>query len=430
MKYTKIKNRSYNLHIIKTDRFKTITIQINFKRKTVKEDITIRNMIANMLCDSNSVYKTPRELEIATEELYNLFYTSTNYMSGKYSVMALEFTFLNEKYTEKGMLNKSLEFIHNIIFKPNIIEEDGIKKFNLDSYNISYNQLKNRIESIKENPAYYARIRMLEELDKNSYVSYRSTGYMEDLEKINNTNLYDYYMSMLDSDIIDIFVIGDVNSSQIERAINDKFKGITESRESSDSHFVKAKKPRKLLHVVKEKLHINQSKLMIGCTIDDMTDFELRYVLNVYSFILGGSPDSKLFNNVREKHSLCYHISSSAAPIYSIFTITAGINKKDFRKTLKLIKKEIKNMKDGKFTNEDVVKAKVTYINSLKELEDNPSSIIGLYSGIEYLNSDTIEDRLLKINKVTLNDVKLLARKIHMDTVYLLEGDIREKKTN
>ena len=73
MKYTKIKNRSYNLHIIKTDRFKTITIQINFKRKTVKEDITIRNMIANMLCDSNSVYKTPRELEIATEELYNMF---------------------------------------------------------------------------------------------------------------------------------------------------------------------------------------------------------------------------------------------------------------------------------------------------------------------------------------------------------------------
>ncbi len=87
-------------------------------------------------------------------------------------------------------------------------------------------------------------------------------------------------------------------------------------------------------------------------------------------------------------------------------------------------------MKNGKFSNDDVIKAKITYINSLKELEDNPSSILGLYSGIEYLNSDTIDDRLLKINKVTLNDVKTLATKIHMDTVYLLEGDIREKKTN
>ena len=430
MKYTKIKNNCYNLHVIKTDKFKTITIQVNFKRKTVKEEIALRNMVVNILCESNSIYKTPRELEIATEELYNLFYTSTNYMSGKYSVMALEFAFLNEKYTEKGMLNKSIDFLYNIIFRPNIVEEDGIKKFDLESYNISYNHLKDRIESIKENPGYYAKVRMLEELENDSYISYRSTGYIEDLEKINSTNLYDYYKSILDNDIIDIFVIGDVNSSQIEKLINDKFKEINNTREVSESHFVRPKKHRRVIKTVKEKLHINQSKLMIGCKLDEMTDFELRYVLNVYSFILGGSPDSKLFKNVREKHSLCYHISSSSSPLYGLFIINAGINKRDFRKVLTLVKKEISNMKKGKFTNDDIVKAKVTYINSLKELEDNPNSILGLYSGIEYINSDTIEDRLIKINKVTLNDVKLLANKIHMDTVYLLEGDIREKKTH
>lgn len=425
MKYTKIKNNSYNLHVIKTDKFKTITIQVNFKRETVKEEITARNMVVNMLCDSNSVYKTQRELEIATEELYNLFYNSTNYMSGKYSIMALEFTFLNEKYTEKGMLNKSIEFLYNIIFKPNIKDD----AFDIDSYNISYNVLKDKIQSVKENPNYYARIRMLEELEKDSHISYRSIGYMEDLDNLDNKKLYDYYKSILDNDIIDIFVIGDVNASQIEKAINDKFKEINKPRESSDSHFIVPKKHRRFIKTIKEKQHINQSKLIIGCKIDNMTDFELRYVLNVYSFILGGSPDSKLFKNVREKHSLCYHISSSSSPLYSVLTINAGINKRDFRKTLRLIKKEINNMKKGKFTNDDIIKAKITYINSLKELEDNPGSIIGLYSGIEYLNSDTIDDRLLKINKVTLNDVKTLASKIHMDTVYLLEGDKREKKT-
>ena len=426
MKYTKIKNSCYNIHVIKTDKFKTITIQVNFKREVVKEEITARNMIVNMLCESNSIYKTQRELEIATEELYNLYYNSTNYMSGKYNVMALEFTFLNEKYTEKGMLNKSIDFIHNIIFKPNVKDDE----FDLDSYNISYNVLKDKIGSIKENPNYYARVRMLEELENNSYISYRSVGYMEDLDNLDNKKLYDYYKSILDSDIVDIFVIGDVNANQIEKAINEKFKDINKSRESSDSHFITPKKYRKIIKKVKEKQHINQSKLLIGCKIDNMTDFELRYVLNVYSFILGGSPDSKLFKNVREKHSLCYHISSTAHPIYSLLTINAGINKKDYKKTLRLIKKEIKNMKNGKFSNDDIIKAKITYINSLKELEDNPSSILGLYSGIEYLNSDTIDDRLLKINKVTLNDVKTLATKIHMDTVYLLEGDIREKKTN
>ena len=430
MKYTKVKNSAYNLHIIKTNKFKTVTIQVKFKRKTVKEEITARNMLVNLLCMSNSIYKTPREMEIATEELYNLYYNGNSAMSGKYSIMTFEFTFLNEKYTEKGMLNQSIDFLYNIIFKPNIIEEDGTTKFNTTGYNIAYTLLKNSMQSIKENPSYYARIRMLEELEKDTYISYRGYGYIDDLEKLDNKYLYEYYKSVLANDIVDIFVIGDVNSSQIEKLINEKFKEITSVKKTSESHFIRPTKPKKLIHVVKEKQHINQSKLMIGCKIDEMTDFELKYVLNVYSYILGGGPDSKLFKNIREKYSLCYHISSGAIPLCSLLIISAGIDKKEFRKTLRLIKKEVKNMRDGKISNEDVVNAKVTYINSLKELEDNPNSIINFYAGMEYLNSDTLEEKLIKINRVTLRDVKLLARKIHMDTVYLLEGDIREKKTN
>ena len=67
-------------------------------------------------------------------------------------------------------------------------------------------------------------------------------------------------------------------------------------------------------------------------------------------------------------------------------------------------------------------------INSLKELEDNPDSLISLYAGIEYLNSDTLEDRFTKINKVTKEDVIKLASKIHLDTIYLLEGEDNEEE--
>ena len=85
-------------------------------------------------------------------------------------------------------------------------------------------------------------------------------------------------------------------------------------------------------------------------------------------------------------------------------------------------------MKKGKFYDDDIIKAKITYINSLKELEDSPDSLISLYAGIEYLNSDTLEDRFNKINKVTKNDVIKLASKIHLDTIYLLEGEDNEEK--
>ena len=151
-------------------------------------------------------------------------------------------------------------------------------------------------------------------------------------------------------------------------------------------------------------------------------------MLNVYSYILGGGPDSKLFKTVREKNSLCYYISSISKPLNSILTVKAGINKKDFKKTLSLIKKEVYSIKKGRFSDDDIIKAKITYINSLKELEDNQESLLSLYAGIEYLNSDTLEERFKNINKVTKEDVIKLSKKIHLDTIYILEGEPDEEK--
>ena len=54
--------------------------------------------------------------------------------------------------------------------------------------------------------------------------------------------------------------------------------------------------------------------------------------------------------------------------------------------------------------------------------------MLSLYAGIEYLNSDDLENRFAKINKVTKANVIKLASKIHLDTIYLLEGDADEKK--
>ena len=428
MKYKKISTYSYNLHIIKTDKFKTITVQVNFKRKLKKEEITYRNMIVNMLCESTSLYPSKRLMTIATENLYDLYYRGMNYLSGRYNVMNFTATFLNEEYTEKGMLDESIKFLSNLIFKPNIEKKRNEIKFNDENFEQSYNLLKDNIISQKENPDVYSKTRMLENMEPNSYLSYRSVGYLEDLEKINSKKLYKYYESVLNSDIIDIFVIGNVNERHIKKIIEDNFSNIKTFKKPSESHFVNTKKVRFLPKTIIEKQKISQSKLVLGYKIDKMTNFELRYVLNVYSYILGGGPDSKLFKTVREKNSLCYSISSVGQPLNSILTIKAGINKKDFKKAVSLIKKEVFNMKKGKFNDDDIIKAKITYINSLKELEDSQESLLSLYAGIEYLKSDTLEDRFNRINEVTKEDVIKLASKIHLDTIYLLEGGDNEKE--
>ena len=78
-----------------------------------------------------------------------------------------------------------------------------------------------------------------------------------------------------------------------------------------------------------------------------MKEFERNYVLTLYNIILGGGSESLLFQNVREKHSLCYYISSSANKVDNLMIISSGIAKNNLKKTLTLIKKEMKNISDG-----------------------------------------------------------------------------------
>ena len=57
MKYTKINEEAYNLHIINTDKFKKTIIKINFKNKNIKENIVKRRLIPTILSEA---YKNRR----------------------------------------------------------------------------------------------------------------------------------------------------------------------------------------------------------------------------------------------------------------------------------------------------------------------------------------------------------------------------------
>ena len=422
MKYKKYSIGAYNLHIIQSNQFKTVQVNIHFKRKIEKEEITYRNLLKSVLLESNSIYKTRRQLDIKTEELYDLHYSIGNYISGNYNVLNLEAVFLNEKFTEEGMLAKSLQFIIDILLHPNICDE----QFDEKSFQICKSAIQEDIESLQDNPRRYSTIRLLENMDQDSPISYRGVGYLEDLEAITPKSLYDYYQTMLKSDLVDIFVIGEVDEHFIREFLLENFK-VNTLKKPGISHFVEHKKVRSIPKVVKEQLDIEQSQLLFGCKLMKLTDFELKYVLSVYSYILGGGPDSKLFRNVREKNSLCYSISSSSSIVNHLFLIRAGIDAKDFKKAVSLIKKEMKNMEKGNFTQEDIDAAITTYIHAFQEIEDSQDQIIGTCISHEYLNVDLPEERVEKIKEVTKSMIVDIAKKIHLDIIYLLEGDNHEE---
>lgn len=423
MEYKKYELGNYNIHTIKTDenKFKTISVQLNFRRKVKKEEITIRNFLTKILIDSTAKYKTNKEMNIAVEDLYGIEVFTNSILSGNYSILNFCCQFLNEKFTEEGMNYKSLDFFLDTITNPNV--DNG--EFNNKSFEETKRYIRETIEKENEKPSIYANKRMLEEMDKGA-ISYSSVGYLEDIDTITPKTLLEYYNSLLTNDIIDIFVIGDIDSEEIKNTIVEKLK-IKTFKKLPTEHFIEHTKFRKIPKTIKEKTDNQQSNLSIGLKIDKLNNFERQYTLSIYNYIFGGGPDSKLFQVIREENSLCYTVNSAIRAVSEIMIIKAGINRSNYDKTLKLIKKLHKEMLTGKFTDSDVEIAVNAYTVSLKEMLDSPFAIISNYASKEYLGFDLIEKRLEEVKKVKKEDIVKLGKKIKMDTIFLLEGVIDEE---
>ena len=422
MEYIKKDLGSYRLHMIKTSKFKTIRVKVSFRRPIVKEEITMRNILTDILVQTSNKYKTKRDLAIKAQDLYAASVSSGNTRIGNYINSDIILSVLNDKYTEEGNFSTAVDFLHDLIYDPNI--ENGM--FSEEQLNIIKTRTKTSLESLKEDSSHYSLIRLLEVMDKNSPMSYRTVGYSEDLEKIDSKNLYDYYLDILKKDLMDIFVIGDIDFDEIENLIRNKFE-VKTFKKCREKYYLDEVKPKSRKKVIIESDENNQSKLAIGARLNNLTMYERNYPLTLYNIILGGGEDSKLFRNVREKNSLCYYINSVPQKLDGILIVRAGIDKKNIKKTVSLVEKEMNAIKHGKITENDLNMAKEFFNTAIDSLLESQLSILDHYYMMEILETDDIETRLKKMNAVKLSEVIKVAKKIKIDTVYCLEGINNER---
>lgn len=417
MEYKKIDMTSFNLHIIKTDRFKTINFRICLRDEIKKEEITLRNMLASFLTYSTDTYPTKRDLVLKAQDLYAVNVYTKSYRSGRYNMINFCMSMLNEKYTENGMLEESIKFLADTIFNPNFKKQENFNS----AYKFLYDSMETSMKAVKENPTTYSVIRMLEEMDKDMPYSYREFGYLEDLKQLTKDNLIAYYDKIMKNSLVDIYVIGNIEEDVILSLAKKYFPFSTFKRPKKSQLIEHTKLPIRC-KIRKEQEESNQSKLSIGCKIGSLTEFERNYVLTIYNMILGGNSESKFFQIIREKHSLAYYVYSSLNKLDSLMIIKAGISRENFDKTLRLVKKLMQDIVKGHFTEEHIAIVKENYLSLLKEIEDNENAIIETYLAKDLLNLGDIEERKKEVMKVTKEDIMKVAKKIKIDTVFLLEG--------
>lgn len=420
MEYKKIDMGAYNLHLINTNKFKTITMEINFREKITKENITKRNLLKAVLLNSNKSFPKERDLIKETENLYDLKLLSSNTRIGNYSNLSFKIRFLNEKYTEESMNEYSISFLLDILFNPDI-ENNSFKK---DNINKCKNKIEKNIKSLKDNKLKYTLIKLLS-TTKNKPYSYNSYGYIEDLDKINEKNLYEYYKKMLNENYIDIFVVGEINEEKIKKIIKEKF--IVNSYKKIKKDILVNELTSKKITKIIEKDKANQTQLTILCNLKNITEWERKYVLLVYNELLGGSSNSLLFDTVREKNSYAYYINSTTKPYDNTLMIYSGIEPGNSEEVIKLIKKTLQNLTKSLYEDKALESAKETIISSIKSSKDSPTGIINTYYAKELVNSKIFEERMENISKIKKEDIVNLSKKIHINTIYILEGEKNER---
>ena len=416
MEYICYNMNAYNLHIVNTKKFKTITVDICFREKINKDEITLRNLLKEIMVNASYDYPSERELIKATEELYDLKLLTSTYRIGNYNFLSMKIRFLNEKYTEKGMNYASIKLLLDLIFKPKL--------------DADFEKCKNKIEksilSLNDNKVKYAISKLLESTKDMPY-SYNFYGNIEDLNKITIEDIKKCYENLLTNDIIDIFVVGEVNPEEIKNIFKENFK-VKTFHKVDNKVIVKELTPRTKTNIIREQDDINQIQLTILCSLNSITEYERKYVSLVYSEMLGGSANSILFDTVREKKSYTYYVNSIIKPYDNNMIIYSGIHEDNEKEVIKLIKKCLKDITKGKFNDEIFQSSKNTIISSLKASLDNPIGIINNCLSNILVSSPTIEEKIKIIEKITKEEVINFSKKITIHTIYILEGSNEENK--
>ena len=416
IEYKRKEQGSYNLHIIKTDLFKTITVKMFFREEALKENITKRNFLSRIMMLSTNDYQSKVELTKALQNLYAAQISATNRRLGNYLDTSFSLRVLHDKYTEEGNFKKSLELLNSVILNPKVDNNS----FNEKEFSIVYEEYKADLNTLVEDKMTYALIRGMESTSSN-VTSYRSIGYLEDLEKITEQNLYAYYKEMIKHNFLDIFVLGNVDEVEITNLFREVFNFDTFKKKQIEARVIEPKKisTKKVI----EKIKAEQDNLVITLSTLGLTDYERNYPLSLFNTILGGGSESLLFKEVREKNSLAYTISSTPNKLDNLIIIRGGITSNKSEEAIKLIKKILKDLANGHISDELLDKAKEYYTSAIDDIIESSFQIIESYYMMELLGVDDLETKRKKMLKVTKEEVVAVAKKTKLNTIYILKGE-------
>ena len=412
------------VHYVRAEQFKTnigaifLTVPLN------KKTVTKNALIPAVLRRGTKTLQAQEEISKELENMYGADFDVGIEKMGDNQIIKFYIETINDKFLpeSENILKRALDTLFEIAFSP-YLENSMFKKEYVEG---EKKNLKQIIEAKIDNKDQYALNRCIEMMYGNEPYGIYKYGTIEDLEEINEKNLYEQYKELVDTAKIDIFLSGDFERDKVKELLmqNENFKNLKDRTPkyivNNEVNAVRQKVQN--IKIEEEKRDVTQGKLVIGMDILDNTK-DNRFVVSMYNTILGDSANSKLFQNVREKANLAYSTRSSYIRQKNNIFIRCGIDIPNYEKAVKIIKEQLEDMKNGKFSEEELANAKKYVISSIKTVQEEQDTSIIYYIGQELSGYNiSFEEYEEKIKEINMSQIKEIANKIEINSIYFLRN--------
>lgn len=414
----RINLQNLDLYFNHDKRFKTSSITIYFYYPFNVDYIAETAILRQLIQKTNGLYPTEEEFSYKLKSVYDMNFSVGYTRIASSSTFRFSISFLNPKYITENLdiIKEAVDFLMTSLFNPSFKEEN---------IELEKAMFIKSLDSIYNNKTKYAIKKFTEILFKDELDRYNMNGDYESIEKVTKESILNAYQEMIKGSCY-LFVTGDIDINDVVKNFNNYDLSIlTPFNENHNLCFIdNYQKEITTVNDIVEEQDINQTIVCFGYRSDIRKNSKYRFPVSLLCGMLGEYFHSTLFQEIREKKSLAYSVSSDMMINKGVLCVYARISSKNIDLVKNIIKEEIKKYQDGIIDEKVFELTKKARINAILKNSDSPfNPLYDLQDQLLGFGDYRDEDIIEELNKCTVDDICETANKFQLDTVYVLKGN-------
>ena len=400
------------------NRFKQNALSIQYVRPMRREEAAMNALIPSVLLRGCNSAPDLRQITMRLDTLYGASVSPISRRSGDYQTTGFYVGMMDDRFAMGGepLLEETLAFVGELLFDYPT-ENGGF----LDAFvqGEKTNQIY-AIEAERNDKRTYAAQQLLKKMCGPDSFGLPRMGEPEEVSAISPPALLRHYEALRRESPVELFYVGSAQPGKVEAALQKIFAGEKRDYRPLPPQTDLTPGPKQALS---EAMEIAQGKLAMGY-VTPITNRSTAFpAMQMLSTVFGGGMTSKLFQNVREKQSLCYSIGSGYYGAKGIVLVSAGIDFDKEQHVRQEVEKQLDACRRGEISQAEVDAARQSLISALLAVPDSPSSIENYYSTMT-LNGCGMDPQRHRaaLEAVTAEDLVAAAKTLELHSTYFLKG--------